>query len=445
MRFWPKWGSNKQLPRIERKAVLGTSDSLGSFLIFGTKGAETPAAALNLYDKSTAVSIPVNKVAEPFASINPVLQIEDKVITDHPILELLRNPSPLYDGYTFCEALAKYYLVTGDVGLIALGGVNRPPLELQPISPANVTVTEGQGGIAALFSVSGNTLAGSYDVEHKRGRVRYFNGGLREFKLIRNFSIRNNSLLRGRSLLVSASAEARQHILGNEYNTSILEKGGRVSVVFHFDEDLNDDDFEVLKERVRSEYGGASKAGEVAVTSGGKLKIEELSKNNKDMDFVKLQQAAKNACALTYGVPLALVSNDAAKFDNFKISTLSLYDIAVLPLADRLFAGLSVFLLPRYGLDPAKARITYNILSITALRERVLEELKTRKEINIESTNELRTQIAIDPIQGGDSVLVPANLIPLGSELIDEEPDPVIEREEPDADLDEDEDLETGE
>ena len=76
-------------------------------------------------------------------------------------------------------------------------------------------------------------------------------------------------------LLVSAASEARQHILGNDHNISILEKGGRVSLVFHFDADLSPDDFEATKDRVRAQYGGASNAGEIGVTSGGKLDIKE--------------------------------------------------------------------------------------------------------------------------------------------------------------------------
>jgi len=419
---WLPW-RKRSIPRIERKAVLGTSDALGKFLIFGTRGAETPTSAFSLYNKSTAVSVPVNKISEPFAAIIPVLQIDGGFITSHPVLDRLNNPSPLYDGYSFFEALGKNYLITGETGVIALGGITRPPLELQPITPASVSPVEGPGGIASNYNISGNTLAGNYDIDRKRGRIRYFDGPLREFKHIRGFSTKNNGLLRGQSPLVSAAAEARQHILGTTHNTSILEKGGRVSVVFHFEEDLRDDEFEELKERVRSEYGGAEQAGQIGVTAGSKLNIQEMGNTNKDMDFVKLQQAAINACALQYKCPLPLISNQAATFNNYKEAKLALFDDAVLPLADRIFAALSAFLLPRYGLDPAKVRITYDILSISTLRTRVLEEIRTRTEINIESDNELRTFLGREPYDGGDNILKPANLIPVGSDLLIDEPE----------------------
>lgn len=423
-KFWEK----KKLT----KGVLGTTDALGKFLQFGNKfSAETPRSALNLYESSTAVSIPINKVAESFASIRPVLELLDgKLIMEHPLLELLNNPSPFFDSRLFWETLAKYYLITNEVEIIALGGVNRPPLELQPINPANVTMIEGKGGIPHTMDIAGNTMSGAYTLEIKRNRARYFNGGLRELKQIRGFSTKSNSLMRGQSLLVPAAQEARQHILGNTHNVSLLEKGGRLSYVFHYDEDMEPDEFKELKHRVRAEAGGAENAGEIVVSAGGKLTIQEMGTTNKDMDYVKMQREAMNSVALQFKCPLPLITTSASTFNNYGTAILALFDDAALPLADVLYSGVGSLLLPRFGLDPAKVRLTYNILSITALRRRVLEEIKDRKDINIESTNELRELMGRDSVTNGNDILINANMIPLGLDVDDGEPDtPVLSDE----------------
>ncbi len=415
---WPIKFS-KTIPE-QKSMVLGTSESLGSFLMFGEGGAGTPSGALGLYDKSTAVSIPVNMVADAFASIIPVIQFKDEIIDDHPVLDLLNNPSPFYSRTLLFEMLGKDYLITGETEIVALGGVNRPPIELQPISPKNVSVNEGQGGVNELFIVSGNTLAGQYGFKRIKNRIRYYDGGLREIKQIRNYSTRNNSLLRGQSPLVSASKEAMQHIKGGDHNISLLDNGGRVSLVFHFDADLSPEEFDATKDRVRAQYGGTQKAGMIGVTSGGKLSINEMGTNNKDMDFANLQGMAQRAVALQYKVPLPLMSTDAATFTNFKESRAALYTDAVLPLADRIFDGLTDLLMPRYGLDPNDYRITYDTTKIAALAALALEQLKLRKEINIESDNELRASIGRKPYTGGDVILKPANLIPAGTDIFEE-------------------------
>lgn len=426
----------KSSVREEKSMVLGTSEALGSFLMFGNNNAATPSGALALYDKSTAVSIPVNMVADAFASINPIIKFKDEIIDTHEILDLLNAPSPFYSRTLMLEILAKDYLVTGETEIVALGGVNRPPLELQPISPRNISVNEAQSGVNGSFIVSGNTLAGNYVLTKARRRIRYLDGGLREIKQIRNYSTRNNSLLRGQSLLVSASKEALQHIKGGDHNISLLDNGGHVSLVFHFDADLNKDEFDATRARVREQYAGTHNAGLIGVTSGGKLDIKEMGTNNKDMDFANLQQMAQRAVALQYKVPLPLLTTDASTFNNYKEARAALYMDAVLPLADRIYNGLTELLMPRYGLDAADFRITYDKTKIEALTAIALEELKLRKEINIESDNELRATIGRKPYQGGDVVLKPANLIPAGTDIfaepgeeIDDEPEAILLRD----------------
>jgi HK97 family phage portal protein len=346
-----------------------------------------------------------------------VIELEDgTVINSHPVLDLLKRPSPYYTKKLFLDTLAKNFLITGETHLVALGGITRPPLELQPISPDKITLTEGDEGLATSVIVSGNTMSGQYVATRDGKVVKYLRDGFSEIHMTRSFKTQNNSLLRGESLLVSASSEVRQHILGGTHNVSLLEKGGRVSMIFHFKEDMSDDDFKTTQERVRAQYGGASNAGEIGVTAGdGSLEIKEAGSKNVDMDFANLQKMAKVAVANQYGFPLVLLDTDAATFNNYEVAKEALYDDAALPFADVIFESLSEFLLPRYGEDPAKMRIVADMDSIPALVMRRNKELKLRKEIGIESINELRSSVhGRDDVEGGDDVLVPANLVPVG-------------------------------
>lgn len=420
MRWLPQWVERKMsAPNVETKsAILGLNDVLGSFVRLGLSDGSSPAGALNLYEQSSAVSIPVNMIAEALADIVPVLEMDGKLIHEHPALDKVRHPSPFYTGHLFQETMAKNYLVTGEAEVVALGGVDRPPVELQPLSPKVITVTQGAGGFADPIIVSGETLTGTYELNVQGGVARYFDDtGLRELKQIRNFSSRNNALLRGQSPLVSAANEVTSHIQGGKHNVSLLENGGRMSLVFHFDEDLKKPDFDALKERVIAGYGGATNAGKIIVTAGEKLKVDETGQKNIDMDFSELHSMAARSLALQYRVPLALVTTDATTFDNYKQAVLALYDYATLPVFGLLYVGIGDLVLPRYGLDPARVRYTYDPLQITALAARRLDELAARNEINIETDNELRELIAKEPIDGGDVLLKPANLIPAGTDI----------------------------
>lgn len=410
---WP-WEKRRET----KSAVLGLTDELGKFLIFGETGAETPSSALNLYEKSTAVSVPINKIADPFSVIKPVLVLDGtKMVYKHPVLDRIKNPSPDYTMELFLEVMAKNFLITGEAVVVGLGNVDRPPLELQPLSPSVLSPVEGPGGLTERHIVAGNTLPGNYVRAVDKGRVRYLNGGFRELCQIRNFSTRGNALLRGQSLLVAAAKEARSHILGTQHNISLLEKGGRVSLVFHFDEDMDEDEFEAVKARVIEQYGGAPVAGQIGVTAGGKLTIKEMGISNRDMDWPSLMKIAQKSVALQYNVPLPLITDERQTMNNYKEGKVALFDDAVIPLSRRVLGALSDFLLPKYRLDPTKATIALNPDEVTALVERRNDELLKRKKISVESTNELRAILGREPTDGGDKVLVPANMIPVGTDL----------------------------
>lgn len=412
-----KWRRPKQ---IERKAVLGTSDSLGRFMQLGSGAtATTPTSALSLYRQSSAVSVPINKIADPFSVMGLALQIGDEVILDHPVLDLLKNPSPFHTQEQFLEWIAKYYLITGEYIVIALGNPDRPPLQIIPMNPAVATPVRENVDAPKMWQVSGNTLTGNYTATPGLDvpKFKYLHQQMRELKQVRNFSTRDNSLLRGESLLVSASREAQQHILGTQHNVSLLENGGRVTLAFHFEEDMEEDDFKAIEDKLNAKIAGPTRAGQVFATSGGKLKIEELGTKPRDMDFQDMNAIAVKAVANQYSVPIPLITDNAQTFNNYHTAILALYDDAVLPIGKKLLSGLSDMLLPRYNLDPSEAQIIANQETVTALVSRRNEELLTRSKISIESPNELRAQIGREPFEGGDAVYQSAGLIPVGTDL----------------------------
>lgn len=411
--------STKQLPAGEQKSVvLGTSDALGKFLILGANGATTPGAALSLYEQSTAVSIPINMVTDPFAVLQPILLIDGKRAHGHPAVEFLKAASPYYEQELFLETLAKDYLITGETDVVAIGRVHKEPLELQPISPRVVSVPEnGATGVPESFHVTGVTMNGVYRPERRKNQIRYYDGGLRELRQIRNWSTKNNSLLRGQSRLVSAAKEVRQHILGSKHNVSLLEKGGRISVIFHFNAEMDDDTFKANAARIREQYGGAAQAGEIGVTTGEQLEIKQTGISNIDMDFTNLQELAITSVALQYRVPLPLINKGRQTLNNYGQGRLALFDDAVIPLAAILFGGLGTFLLPRFGLDPTRARYTFDPDEVSALVTRRTEELLKRRQIGVETDNELRGMMTREPVEGGNVIYKPAAMIPIGTDL----------------------------
>lgn len=432
MPWYAPW---RRADAVEKKSVvLGLTEELGKFLLLGSEGLGTSAAsALSLYEQSSAVAVPVDMIARAFAALEPVVLVQDddgqeRVERDHPLLDLLRRPDARFSQELFLETLAINYLVAGECFLVGLGGIARPPLALVPISPRSLTPVRGPVTDApASWHVAGNTLHGTYALgSGPRGAGRFFDGGLRELWQFRSYSSRDNSLLRGQSPLVSASREARQQVLGSRHNISLLERGGRVSLIFHFANDMDEDTYEAAKARINAQYGGASNAGAVAVTAGGTLDVKTSGVSNVDMDFSKLQEMARKVIALRYGVPLPLISDERMTLGNYGEAKLALYDDAVIPLAGRVLGGLGDALMPRFGRDPLRERLSFDPDRVPTLLTRRNAELLQRAQLGIETDNELRALIGREPYQGGDTHYKPASSVPVGSDLFTEDNDPDV-------------------
>jgi len=414
-RFRPNSGNT---PRREVKVALGTSSATGAFFRTGSLGAISPAGALGLYEKSTAVSVPINMVVDSFKSVEPILLINGKLIDQHPLLELLQNPSPYFTRSQFFEVVGKDYLITGNTYIAGLGSPARPPLELQPISPRSVQVAQGAGGLPAQYTVGGDSMGGAYVRQDTTDGVAFVRGPAADMKQIRMYSTKGNSLLEGQSKLLAATQEARQHILGGQHNVSLLENGGRLSLVFHFAADMDDQTFEDAKQRIYQQFGGTQNAGNIGVTAGGNdtIQIKEFGVNAKDMDFANLQNMAKQAVALQYRIPLPLVTMEASTFNNYTEAKLALYDDAVIPLTKDIFDGLADWLFPRFRLNRSKDVLTFDHGKVTTLAMRRNSEMKLRRDIDVETDNEIRELMSLEPYPEGDIHFKPANLVPAGTE-----------------------------
>jgi len=125
-----------------------------------------------------------------------------------------------------------------------------------------------------------------------------------------------------------------------------------------------------------------------------------------------------------------------------------LYNETIIPLLDRIQGDLNEWLVPMFNEQGLELR--YDIDSIPAMaeqRKRVFESVSAGVKEGILTRNEAREALGYEPMEGADSLLVPANLMPLnltddiiGENVSEEIPPEVIPNdliEDEDGDIDE--------
>ncbi len=311
----------------------------GSFYeyMFGLGGYLSNTKAMEFYRTSSSVATAVDMVADAFEQIVPVLRTSDnEFIHEADVLSLLQNPNGFNSWRDFAGKISRYYLLTNDSYISAVGNVNSAPVELWSINPALVNTTQAQDLYPLSFNISDGVTRGNYTRHEKRKATRFFSGTLQELYHIMGFSSTATEL-HGDSPLQAASLEARQLIAGRTHNLQLLKNGSRLSLLVVFkDIGGNDDEQKESLTRIKEQITGPENAGAVTMVNNADISdVKEMGQTNKDMDYSKLEESASQAVFMRYKIPLALVTVKASTFNNLKTGIELLYDQAILLKPDR--------------------------------------------------------------------------------------------------------------
>ena len=435
----------KEQPKVQRKeAPIVYYNSLGydsapkiSYEDLATDG----------YSENAIVYRCVNEIANNASRVKINLFRGDQEVDNHPLLDLLYKPSPTMSQVEWFQSVYSYLLISGNNYMLSVGGDNTPPTELYNLRPDRIKIRAGTRAmpVAYDYMLKGQVVE-SYDVDQATGSSKV--------KHIKLFNPLDDYY--GMSPMGASSVDIDQHNLANKHNVNLLQNGARPSgaVIFNPKDEtgghvqLSDVQRNQLMNDVNQRFSGTGNAGKPMLLEGD-FDWKEMGLSPKDMDFIQLKNMSAKDIALVYGVPSQLIGiPDSQTYSNFAEAKLALYNETIIPLLDRIQGDMNEWLVPMFNEQGLELR--YDIDSIPAMaeqRKRVFESVSAGVKEGILTRNEAREQLGYETMEGADSLLVPANLMPLNladdmtEDNISEEivpeviPDDLIEDE--DGDIDE--------
>ena len=435
----------KEQPKVQRKeAPIVYYNSLGydsapkiSYEDLATDG----------YSENAIVYRCVNEIANNASRVKINLFRGDQEVDNHPLLDLLYKPSPTMSQVEWFQSVYSYLLISGNNYILSVGGDNTPPTELYNLRPDRIKIRTGTRAmpVAYDYMLKGQVVE-SYVVDQATGGSKV--------KHIKLFNPLDDYY--GMSPIQASSVDIDQHNLANKHNVNLLQNGARPSgaVIFNPKDEtgghvqLSDVQRNQLMNDVNQRFSGTGNAGKPMLLEGD-FDWKEMGLSPKDMDFIQLKNMSAKDIALVYGVPSQLIGiPDSQTYSNFAEAKLALYNETIIPLLDRIQGDLNEWLVPMFNEQGLELR--YDIDSIPAMaeqRKRVFESVSAGVKEGILTRNEAREQLGYETMEGADSLLVPANLMPLNladdmtEDNISEEivpeviPDDLIEDE--DGDIDE--------
>jgi len=197
---------------------------------------------------------------------------------------------------------------------------------------------------------------------------------------------------------------------------ALLQNSARPPGALVTEQELQEEQFNRLKEQIKEQYSGAKNAGRPLLLEGG-LDWKEMGLSPADMHWMEGLKLSAREIAIAFGVPPELIGDTANKtYSNYKEARQAFYTETVLPLMDWIKDELNNWLVPKFGDE--KIYVDYDRDEIEALqedREAVWKKAMEAVKNGVLTPNEARVLLGYEEVEGANTLIVPGNMMPLAT------------------------------
>ncbi len=323
-----------------------------------------------------------------------------KNVYSHPALDLLYKPNEFQTGLDFLYLISSHIDAFGRAYIYPVfnsSRQNRFPIELYLLDPARTNPVTGEA----------NELIMGYTFINGKGRkIPFAPNELIEIKRPNPYN-----QIEGASTIEMARHEIEGDMYAVEWNKNIFINGAMPSGVLTTEQSLGEKSFERLRQQWKERYQGVENAHKPLILEGG-LKWQQLSLQQKDMDFVEQRRFSRDAILSIFKVPKTLVAiADDVNRANAETAKYVFAENVILPRLRLIFDKLNRFYVPLFpNTDSLQLSFEDPVPQNTEMNIK-------RRESGLKSgyytINEVRSEEGKEPVEGGDTPLVAFNLVPL--------------------------------
>lgn len=356
------------------------------------------------YQQNPVVNACVYMTARAAANV-PLCVYRGETEVDVPDLTALMNrPNPVQDGESFRIATLSDFLLAGEFFAERVD-VKGKPKELYRWQPGQVTVDPGKNGFPQSYTFKIGGEARTVPVDVVKGLMPVLH--VKEYNPLNDW--------RGQPNIDPAAFAIDMHTGALRWNNALLQNGAQPSGALVYapkegSDKLTEDQWMRLKAELDESFAGQKNAGKPILLDGG-LDWREMGFSPKDMNYEEGLNSAARLIALAFGVPpLILGIPGDNTYANYTEANKAFYRQTVLPLLGQWCRAMSHWLGNAYGSD---IRLVPDTDDLEVFADERAEQWDRVEKSNSLTINEKRERLGLEPVPGGDVVLVPSSMVPL--------------------------------
>lgn len=325
--------------------------------------------------------------------------VSELVDTGHWLEVLLRNPNPEMSWVEIAELALMWCDITGDAYIYCQRDKTNRPANLWVLDSSHVWIES-----------TPDKFVGGYLYYAPQGGVyRFEPGDVIHFRHAAPQINRYRQLYYGYSLIraaIDAVAldNSQQRFLARYFRNDATPA---FSITLREGEYLDATSFAQYRSRIDETFQGENNAGKWILLENG-AKLEPIQTNGRQSEILEMSARIQENIATVCGVPLPLLKGDPQARAILEGLRDQFYRDTVEPLADKLYQAIT-----RWAQKTEPGIEATYVSTATSATEFERLERESRLRTGLTSINEERQKMGLDPVEGGDVILVPGAMMPL--------------------------------
>lgn len=357
-------------------------------------------ALLNQYSKSVYVYACVDKISKYTATIDLTLyeiinsKGDVREVMNHPALDLLYKFNSVQTRSEFLRTTIINKKLTGKAFWYKVRNDRGDVVELWNIRPDLVAVNKDSDGMLKDYSISMN------------------GGATRTVPADDIIFLRDPNpidLFDGLSPIQPARGRIQTEASASDYQRDFFLNNARPDAFLKTADNLSDEQVQGIYDTWNERHGGKGKNSKVGILEGG-MEYQQVSLSQREMDYIESMKFTRDDILVAFGVPKSVVTTDDVNRANAEAGILMFINQTIKPEMQQLVEVLNEFLLV-----PDFAENLYLDFKDPTPQDRTQQLAEYTQGVDKWITrNEIRTELGLVPIQGGDELFGSFASVPIG-------------------------------
>jgi len=328
-----------------------------------------------------------------------VLDQKGERIENHPVISLLNNPNPLIDlsKFNLLEMTETHKQLTGEsFWYLASGEVTKKPKLIYVIRPDRMAT--------AINKETGEITGYVYTRPDNGEKMPYERHEIIHHKMPHPLSV-----YEGLGNVSAGEDYIKTEQNATDYTKNFIANNATPPGIVNIKNQISDQDFKDVQRKWNVKYGGTGKAGKIGFLRNADIEYVKLGGSLGDIAIKEVKDMSRDDIMFMFRVSKTILGiTEDVNLANAKVAERVFLKRVIKPQVERLVDTLNTQLAPIYG------NITFDFV------DPISDDLDEKAQIyeklvnSVYTLNEAREEFSLDPIENGDSLYLPLNMIAVG-------------------------------